>query len=382
MGKIPDISYWQGFVAFSDATRGETDYLIHRASCGTARDQRFPENLAKIIKYGIPYGVYHYVMALSTERAKYEAEAFYNAVAKQNPAYMPTVWFADVEDPPLIWKDGKALPMNPNLLSICKAFYDRLRALVGPEPKIGIYSGESIYEPYGKLSQIPWAALWFANYTKTPATPHHLHQYTSKGTWNGRTRIDLSRLGTLGDLTYLTQAARTEETAPVIQQDDPPATPEMETGTEAGEKGEIMALCASGRSWNLRTGDGVKYSGAGYMLLGESLPFVAVSSNGWVAVRKGDKVLWVSGKAVNLVDKATGQKIGEAKAPARGKIVRVTEPYTWNVRAGDGTGYAKMLVAYQGYEWEHAATSGNGWLCVRLLDGRLGWISPKAAKVV
>ena len=380
MGKIPDISYWQGFVAFSEETKKETDYIIHRASCGTARDQRFPENLAKIIKYGIPYGVYHYVMALSTERAKYEAEIFYNAVAKQNPAYMPTIWFADVEDPPLIWKDGKALPMNPNLLAICKAFYDRLRALVGPEARIGIYSGESIYEPYGKLSQIPWDCLWFANYSKTPATPHHLHQYTSKGTWNGRTRIDLSRIGPLGSLEFLTKAGRTEETAPVIQQDDPPA-PKEDEPKETGS-GEIYALCASGKSWNLREGDGVKYSGAGYMLLGESLPFVAVSSNGWVAVRKGDKVLWVSGKAVNLVDKATGQKTGSVKTPTRGRVVRVAEPYAWNVRAGDGTGYAKMLVAYQGYEWEHAATSVNGWLCVRLTDGRLGWITPKAAKVV
>ena len=30
MGKIPDISYWQGYVAFSQATKAETDYIIHR----------------------------------------------------------------------------------------------------------------------------------------------------------------------------------------------------------------------------------------------------------------------------------------------------------------------------------------------------------------
>ena len=70
------------------------------------------------------------------------------------------------------------------------------------------------------------------------------------------------------------------------------------------------------------------------------------------------------------------------KAPAAGQKVRVTEPYSWNVRTGDGAEHEKMLVAYQGYEWELAAVSGNGWLCVRLVDGRLGWISPKAAKVV
>ena len=62
--------------------------------------------------------------------------------------------------------------------------------------------------------------------------------------------------------------------------------------------------------------------------------------------------------------------------------MRVTEPYAWHVRAGDGTGYASLLVAYQGYEWEHVATSVTGWHGVRLQDGRIGWISPKAAKVV
>ena len=82
MGKIPDISYWQGYVAFSQATKDETDYIIHRASCGTARDTRFPENVAKICALNLPYGVYHYVMALSTERARYEAEVFYNDVAR------------------------------------------------------------------------------------------------------------------------------------------------------------------------------------------------------------------------------------------------------------------------------------------------------------
>ncbi len=381
MGKIPDISYWQGFVTFSASTKVETDYLIHRASCGTAKDTRFPENLAKIIKYGIPYGVYHYVMALNVERAKYEAEVFYNSVAKQNPAYMPTIWFADVEDPPLIWQDGKKLPMNPNLLAICKAFYERLRALVGPEARIGIYSGESIYEPYGKLSQIPWDCLWFANYSKTPATPHHLHQYTSKGNWNGRSRIDLSKIGPLGSVEFLTRAGRTEETAPVIQEDDPKATEEMEK--ETGDTGAgMMAVCVNGKSWFLRAGDGTKHGQTGVMLLGEALPFVAVSSKGWIAVRKSGKIHWVSGKAVCMVDKATGQKVKSLKAPAAGQKVRVTEPYSWNVRTGDGAEHEKMLVAYQGYEWELAAVSGNGWLCVRLVDGRLGWISPKAAKVV
>lgn len=379
MGKIPDISYWQGFVAFSEDTKAETDYIIHRASCGTAKDQRFAENVAKICALNMPYGVYHYLMALSVDRAKYEAEVFYNSVVKSKPAYLPTVWFADVEDPPLVWKDGKALPMNPNIKPICKAFHDRLRELVGPGAKIGIYSGESIYEPYGKLSSIGWDVLWFANYSKTPATPHHLHQYTSKGTWNNRTRIDLSKLGTLGSLGFLTTPGRTEETAPVVQKDDPPAP----TSTEKIDvPAEIVAKCTSGKSWNLRKGDGAHYGRDSYMQFGESLPFVAISASGWVCVRKHNSLVWVTGKAVTIVSGATGAPVEGIAQPAKKHLVRITEPYSWNVRAGDCANYDKLLVAYQGYEWEHVATSITGWYCVRLADGTLGWITPKAAKVV
>lgn len=381
MGKIPDISYWQGFVEFTQATKAETDYIIHRASCGTARDTRFPENVAKICGLQMPYGVYHYLMALNADRARYEAEVFYNSVFGAKPAYLPTVWFADIEEGNVIWANGKALPMNPNLHSIAKAFYTRLRELLGPDAQIGFYGGESIYEPYGKLSDIGYSPLWFANYSKAPKSPHHLHQYTSKGEWNGRTRIDLSKLGPLGTLELFTKGGIAAGGEPVKQEDDPKAPPETEQGKTV--TGELYALCTAGKSWNLRTGDGTKFSAHGYMLYDEMLPFVAISAGGgWVAVRKENDILWVSQKAVTIVEKTHGKTASDIVAPKKGQKVRVTEPYSWNVRSGDSTDYGKILVAYQGYEWEYVATSVTGWHGVHLQDGRIGWITPKAAKVV
>ena len=380
MGKIPDISYWQGYVAFSQATKAETDYIIHRASCGTAKDTRFPENVAKVCALNIPYGVYHYMMALSVERAKYEAETFYNDVAKANPAYPPTWWWADVEEPALVWADGKKLPMNPNMHAIVKAFYTRLRELVGDDAHIGFYGGESVFEPYGKLSDIGFEALWFANYSKDPKSAHHLHQYTSKGTWNSRTRIDLSKIGPAGTLELFIVPSGRVESEPVPQVDDPPATPEQERTEITPQTGDLYAKCTAGKSWNVRSGDGAKYPAVAYMLYGEKLSFVGISASGWVCVRRGADLLWVSPKAVTIVDGAG--KPATIKAAAKNHIVRVTEPYSWNVRAGDGAGYAKLLVAYQGYEWEHVTTSVTGWYGVRLQDGRIGWITPKAAKVV
>ena len=77
----------------------------------------------------------------------------------------------------------------------------------------------------------------------------------------------------------------------------------------------------------------------------------------------------------------------ESKAQAHvdtngdGQIVRVTEPFSWHIRAGDGTAYESLGTAYQGYEFEYVATSTNGWLAIRY-EGKIGWISSKAAKVV
>ena len=314
MGKIPDISYWQGALKWTEATKSETDYVIMRASCGTAKDQQFQANARGAASQAIPFGVYHYLMCTTVARAKTEADVFYNAVVKSLKT-LPTIWVLDVEEPALIWANGKALPMNPNLLAILKAFAAQLRSRIGDEANVWFYGGASVYS-YGKLNAIPWDGLWIANYGKntgsvcsSPGMDCQLHQYTSKGSWNGKSPIDLNRL--FGGYT-LAQLAGTvkpvEEPAPApVMQDDPKATEDMENAP--AEKPTVDL-----------NGDGL--------------------------------------------------------------IVRCTEPYAWNIRSGNGTDYSSIGTAYQGYEWEYVATAVNGWICIRLTDGTLGWISPKAAKVI
>lgn len=310
MGKIIDVSYWQGTIDWKKADT-ETDMSILRASVGTAKDTMLDANAKGCKGNGVPFGVYHYLMATTVQRARDEADRFYNSAKAHNPAF----WVADVEYPQLVWADGKQLPMNPNLLAIVKAFVARLRQRVGDGAKIIYYGGESIYEPYGKLSQIPWDGLWIANYGKnngsvssTPKMAHDLHQYTSVGKVAGiNTNVDLNQLAGDKPLSWWTGVPEIEpEPVPPIDDqpipDDPPADADRED-TEVDKDGN-------------------------------------------------------------------------------GQIVRVTEPYAWNVRAGDGITYDSILVAYQGYEFEYVATAVNGWLCVRLQDGRIGFISSKAAKVV
>lgn len=314
MGKIVDISYWQGTVTWGQEAKAETDYVIIRSSCGTAKDQNFVANSRGATGSGIPYGVYHYLMCETVDRARSEADVFYNAVVKSLKT-LPTIWVLDVEHGPLLWTNGKSLPMNPSLGTVVKAFAARLRANAGDEANIWIYCGKSVYE-YGKLDRIPWDGIWIANYGKNtgtvcsnPGMDCQLHQYTSKGIWNGKSPVDLNRLFggyTLGQLVNAVTPAEDPSPAPVMP-DDPPATEDQENAPAEKQTVDL-------------NGDGL--------------------------------------------------------------IVRCTEPYAWHIRSGDGTGYESIGTAFQGYEWEYVATSVTGWICIRLADGRLGWISPKAAKVV
>ena len=288
--KIPDISYWQGDIDWKGA-KADTDYIIIRSSCGTAKDQKYDRNVKGAVSEGIPYGAYHYLMATNTTRAKAEADTMINAV-KSAPDVLPTIWVIDVEEPNVIWANGKSLPMNPALYSIVSTFAKRLKERMGDQIKVWFYGGESVFS-YGKLDQMKWDGLWIANYSSTPKMKCNLHQYTSTARWQGKSPIDLSRLMNGTTIADLVGENKTD--------DDPPADEADHTEVDINKDG---------------------------------------------------------------------------------LIVRCVEPYAWNIRSGNGSEYPSIGIAYQGYEWEYIATAVNNWVCIRLADGQLGWISPKAVKVV
>lgn len=193
MGKIIDVSQWQGTIDWAKA-KDELDMVIMRSSCGTGVDKQFKINAEACQKYGIPFGVYHYVMATTKIAALNEIKFFYNTAKLYKPAF----WVLDIEQSELLYENGKTLPMKHDFTALVKYLYEELRKRVGSSNKIIYYGGESVYEPYGKLSTIKWDGLWIANYSRKPGMKCDMHQYTSSGKVSGiNTKVDMNNL--MGD---------------------------------------------------------------------------------------------------------------------------------------------------------------------------------------
>ena len=94
MGKIADISKWQGNVNWSEAAK-ELDLVILRASCGTSEDTKYERNVNACIENSIPFGAYHYVKAGTVADAVKEAQVFLKVTAAKSAS--PPFYIADIE---------------------------------------------------------------------------------------------------------------------------------------------------------------------------------------------------------------------------------------------------------------------------------------------
>ena len=201
MGKIADISKWQGNVDWSKAS-GELDFAILRASCGQdILDTKYLRNVEGCIKYGVPFGAYHYVKAGTYAEARKEAAFFLSCIEKGGRK--PCFYIADIEYSTQTSKTTEA---------VCVAFLEELRK--AGCPKIGMYINTR-YKWAGKAIQmcdIMWIPHWGKNTGEVPedkyksSNPHDLWQYTSNGKLAGVSgRVDLNALTGTKALAYFTQ---------------------------------------------------------------------------------------------------------------------------------------------------------------------------------
>ena len=203
MGKIADISKWQGNVDWQAAAK-ELDFTILRASCGTSEDTKYERNVNGCIENGIPFGAYHYVKAGTAEDAVKEAQTFLKVTAAKQRK--PVFYIADIE---------YEAQTKTTTEKVCVAFLQTLRD-AGCE-KIGLYINTR-YNWAGKaidMCDIMWIPHWGKNDGSIPADqyksshPHDLWQYTSKGTLAGvKGNVDLNVLTGSKVLSYFTESGQ------------------------------------------------------------------------------------------------------------------------------------------------------------------------------
>lgn len=188
MGKIIDISKWQGSNINWDTLAKEVDFLILRASSGTAEDSLYRSYVEECKSRGIPFGVYHYLKCDTEELAISAAYHMYEIANADNPLF----YVADVESSEII---------AVNYDEVTYAYLQTLRSL--GVSKLGLYISQARY-PKCTLCHSIIDFSWIPRYGKNngtydpkyqPTCPYDLHQYTDAGKVNGIPgNVDLNRL--------------------------------------------------------------------------------------------------------------------------------------------------------------------------------------------
>lgn len=178
-----DISEFNGDVDMN-ALKGKIDFAIIRCGYGgnfaSQDDSEFEANVRKSEAAGIPYGVYLYSYARTTEMALGEAAHTLRLLKGKRPLY--GVWY-DVED--------ASLPAGEQLIDQCVAYCEKIREA---NYYVGIYSNLSWWETRLNSPRLDsydkWVAQW--NDTLDYAGNVGMWQYTDNGILNGK-RFDMNR---------------------------------------------------------------------------------------------------------------------------------------------------------------------------------------------
>lgn len=196
VGKIIDVSEWQGVIDWSQVLAQNVALSIIRVQDGSShQDLKYMENLQKCIAAGGKYAVYAYFRASTITEAQQEAQDFYDrtqavVAGKQQPVF----YAIDVES---IEMGGNSRLMRGSV----EAYMSKLNSLGIPDQKIVLYIANHLYSDLN-LNVARAGAIWIPSYgandgtiegSLKPTHPYDLWQYTSKGQIAGITGyVDMS----------------------------------------------------------------------------------------------------------------------------------------------------------------------------------------------
>jgi GH25 family lysozyme M1 (1,4-beta-N-acetylmuramidase) len=158
MGKIVDISKWQGTINFSQFAT-EADLAIVRVQYGSSTEDTMHKTYEAGLKAnGVPFGAYAYARFVSVNDAKLEAQDFLSRADSATKFFV-----VDVEE--LTCPADQVVPAT-------QAFIDVLRSA---GKKAGLYTGHSFYKTYN-MGAVNADFVWIPRYqTNDDGT---IHQYT------------------------------------------------------------------------------------------------------------------------------------------------------------------------------------------------------------
>ncbi|TGY56931.1 endolysin [Ligilactobacillus murinus] len=188
IGKIIDVSEWQGVIDWNSVVRDDVSLSIIRIQDGSShQDLKYMENLQKCINAGGKYAVYAYFRGTSTADAQQEARDFYQRVQRVVANKQQPVFYAiDVES---VEMGGNVSQMRAGI----EAFMSQLNTLGVPDHKIVLYIANHLYNSFN-LNTARAGAIWIPSYGQNdgsivnstkPTHPYDLWQYTSKGRVSG-----------------------------------------------------------------------------------------------------------------------------------------------------------------------------------------------------
>ena len=196
IGKIIDVSEWQGVIDWNSVVRDDVSLSIIRIQDGSShQDLKYMENLQKCINAGGKYAVYAYFRGTSTADAQQEARDFYQRVQRVVANKQQPVFYAiDVES---VEMGGNVSQMRAGI----EAFMSQLNTLGVSDHKIVLYIANHLYNSFN-LNTARAGAIWIPSYGQNdgsivnstkPTHPYDLWQYTSKGRVSGITgNVDMN----------------------------------------------------------------------------------------------------------------------------------------------------------------------------------------------
>ena len=172
---------WEQVKAYSDsAADPKVDFVILRCGYGTNKeandDKQWECNVSECERLGIPYGVYLYSYATTTEAAKSEAEHVLCLIQGRNLTY-PI--YDDMED-----KEQKKLSVD-QLAQIADTFFSTLEA--NGYTNVGVYANKDWFQNKLKHSMFDRFPRWIAQYTSQCDYDknYHMWQYSEGGSIPG-----------------------------------------------------------------------------------------------------------------------------------------------------------------------------------------------------